>query len=241
MVDQISIVFPAFNEAENVREAARRAREAVEIAGIPAYEIIFVDDGSTDGTAERIEEARAEDPNIRLVRHPRNRGYAEALKSGFGAARMKYIFYSDSDNQFDLKELKNLLRAIEDYDIVCGFRIYRFDPLTRLFLAWGYNLVARALFRIRVRDIDCAFKLFRREVFDLITIESKKFFIDTEILAKATKLRLRVTEIGVRHYPRPAGRSTVRPSHVLSTIRELAAMWVRINFRSGAGGGPAGV
>jgi glycosyltransferase involved in cell wall biosynthesis len=240
MVEEISIVFPAYNEVENVEEAARRAREAVALARIPSSEIIFVDDGSTDGTAEKVEALAAEDPRVRLVRHPRNRGYAEALKSGFAAARMKYIFYSDSDNQFDLKELKNLLPAIEDYDIVCGFRIYRFDPLTRLFLAWGYNLVARILFRIRVRDIDCAFKLFRREVFDLITIESKKFFVDTEILAKAVKHRLRVTEIGVRHYPRPAGRSTVRPSHVLSTLGELAEMWVRIHFGPRAGGGRSG-
>jgi glycosyltransferase involved in cell wall biosynthesis len=233
MVDEISIVFPAYNEIENVAEAARRAREAVELARIPTWEVIFVDDGSSDGTAGRVEELGAADPRIRLVRHPRNLGYAEALKSGFSAARMKYIFYSDSDNQFDLKEMKNLLPAIEDYDIVCGFRIYRFDPLTRLVLAWGYNLVARTLFRIRVRDIDCAFKLFRREVFDVIRIESRKFFVDTEILAKARRRGLRVTEIGVRHYPRPAGRSTVRASHVISTLRELAQMWVRINLKGG--------
>lgn len=240
MVQELSIVFPAYNEAENVAEAARRAGEAATLARIAEYEILFVDDGSSDGTAAKVEALAAADPRIRLIRHPRNLGYAAALRTGFTAARMRYIFYSDSDNQFDLRELKNLLPAIEDYDIVCGFRIYRFDPLTRLVLAWGYNLVARTLFRIRVRDIDCAFKLFRREVFDVITIESKKFFVDTEILAKARRLRLRVTEIGVRHYPRPAGRSTVRASHVASTIAELVSMWVKIYFRGGAKGSAGG-
>ena len=104
-------------------------------------------------------------------------------------------------------------------------RIYRFDPLTRLFLAWCYNLLARTIFRLRVRDIDCAFKLFRREVFDVIEIRSKKFFVDTEILAKARYHGFRITEIGVRHYPRVGGSSTVRPSHVLSTLKELTKIW----------------
>jgi hypothetical protein len=127
-----------------------------------------------------------------------------------------------------VREVKNLLPASEDYDIVTGFRIYRYDPLSRLILAWGYNLVARTIFRLRVRDIDCAFKLFRREVFDVIEIKSKKFFVDTEILAKARFHGFRMTEIGVRHYPRAGGQSTVRPSHVLSTLRELAKMWLEI-------------
>jgi len=231
MVDQVSIVFPAYNEVENVEEAVHRAVQAVELAGVSDYEILFVDDGSTDGTAEKVEQLSAANPKVRLIRHPKNRGYAEALKSGFTSASKKYVFYSDSDNQFDLRELKNFLPSIEDYDIVCGFRIYRFDPFSRLVLSWGYNLIARMIFRIRVRDIDCAFKLFRREVFDVIEIESKKFFVDTEILAKAKRLGLRVTEIGVRHYPRKAGSSTVRPSHILSTIRELSEMWVRIYLR----------
>lgn len=240
MVSEISIVFPAYNEEENVDAAARQAIEAVNLAGVADWEVLFVDDGSRDATAARVEALAASEPRIRLVRHEKNRGYAQALKTGFDAATKKFIFYSDSDNQFDLKELKNFLPAIGDYDIVCGFRIYRFDPFSRLVLAWGYNLVARTLFRIRVRDIDCAFKLFRREVFDVIRIESKKFFVDTEILAKARKHGFRVTEIGVRHYPRPAGTSTVRPSHVISTIRELVEMWFKIYLGGGGSGGRPG-
>ena len=144
---------------------------------------------------------------------------------------MPLVFYTDADNQFDVHELKNLLPSIDDYDIVSGFRIYRFDPFSRLVLSWGYNLLVRVLFRIRVRDVDCAFKLFRREIFDRIHIESKRFFVDTEILAKASRLGLKMTEIGVRHYPRTAGESTVRPSHVLHTLAEIASMWRDIYLR----------
>ncbi|NNE09506.1 MAG: glycosyltransferase family 2 protein [Gemmatimonadetes bacterium] len=232
MVSELSIVYPAYNEEENVDMSYERAVEAVKLAGVEDYEILFVDDGSSDRTAELVNALEKKDPHVRLIKHPTNLGYAEALKSGFTAASKKYVFYSDADNQFDLKEIKNFLPAIEDYDIVCGFRIYRFDPLSRLFLSWGYNLIARTIFRIRVRDIDCAFKLFRKDVFDKITIESKKFFVDTEILAKAKKYDLKVTEIGVRHYPRTAGSSTVRPSHVISTVAELIEMWFKISFRS---------
>jgi dolichol-phosphate mannosyltransferase len=130
-----------------------------------------------------------------------------------------------------MRELKNLLAAIDDYEIVCGFRIYRFDPFSRLVLSWGYNLIVRVLFRIRVRDVDCAFKLFRREVFDTVHIESKKFFVDTEILAKASRAGMKMTEIGVRHFPRTAGESTVRPSHVIHTLVEIVSMWTDIYVR----------
>jgi hypothetical protein len=141
------------------------------------------------------------------------------------------IFYTDSDNQFDVKEIRHLLPLIEDADIVCGFRIYRFDPLTRLVLSWGFNLLVRIIFRIKVRDIDCAFKLFRREVFDKVKIESKKFFVDAEMLAKARYYGFRLAELGVRHYPRTAGSSTVRPSHIISTLKELARIWINIHSK----------
>jgi len=224
----ISFVLPAYNEEDNIEKAVRAVVQAAETIDIEDYEVVVVNDGSADRTAEILERLRVENPHIRPIHHPKNLGYADALRTGFTSAKLPLVFYTDSDLQFDVKEVKNLLPAIEDYDIVCGFRIYRYDPLTRLFLAWGYNLVARTVFRLRVRDIDCAFKLFRREVFDVIQIRSKKFFVDTEILAKARHHGFRMTEIGVRHYPRAGGRSTVRASHVVSTLRELIKMWLEI-------------
>lgn len=122
--------------------------------------------------------------------------------------------------------------AIEDYDIVSGFRIYRYDPLTRLFLSWGFNLLVRTIFRIKVRDIDCAFKLYRRSIFEKVKIQTRDFFVDSEILAKARKAGFSMTEIGVRHYPRRSGHSTVRASHIIKTLKELAKIWTEIYFGS---------
>lgn len=224
----ISFVLPAYNEQDNIEKAVRVILEVAEGLDLGDYEVIIVDDGSSDRTAETIDRLKEENPHVRPIHHPTNLGYADALRTGFSGARCDLVFYTDSDLQFDVHEVKNLLPAIEDYDIVTGFRIYRYDPLSRLALAWGYNLLARTIFRLRVRDIDCAFKLFRREVFDVIKIRSKKFFVDTEILAKARFHGFRMTEIGVRHYPRACGTSTVRPSHVLSTLRELAKIWLEI-------------
>jgi glycosyltransferase involved in cell wall biosynthesis len=230
--DSISAVLPAYDEEENIEKATRDMAAVLASLALRDWEVIVVDDGSHDRTGEICDRLAAEDPqHIRVIHHQPNRGYAEALKTGFTSARHQLIFYTDSDNQFDVKEMKRLLPLIEDADIVCGFRIYRFDPLTRLILSWGFNLLVRILFRIPVRDIDCAFKLFRREVFDKVTIESKKFFVDAEVLAKARYYGFRLVEIGVRHYPRPAGRSTVRASHIFSTLRELAHIWRNIYLR----------
>jgi len=230
-LDTISGVLPAYNEEENVETATRRMAEVFDSLGFREWEIIIVDDGSVDRTGEIADRLRAEDPRIRVFHHNPNEGYAKALRTGFSNSRYGLIFYTDSDNQFDVSELSNLLPLIQDCDIVNGFRIYRFDPLTRLVLSWGFNLLVRMVFWIKVRDIDCAFKLFRREVFDKVTIESKKFFVDAEVLAKARYYGFRMKEIGVRHYPRPAGRSTVRPSHIPSTLLELGRIWIGIHFK----------
>ncbi|HXG95463.1 MAG TPA: glycosyltransferase family 2 protein [Blastocatellia bacterium] len=230
--ETISAVLPAFNEEENIETATTRMCDVLRSLNLRDWEVIVVNDGSIDRTGEIAARLAAQDSeHIRVFHHNPNKGYAEALKTGFTNARHQLIFYTDSDNQFDVREIVNLLPLIEDADIVCGFRIYRFDPLTRLVLSWGFNLLVRIIFRIKVRDIDCAFKLFRREVFDKVTIESKKFFVDAEVLAKAKYFGFKMVEIGVRHYPRPAGRSTVRPSHIPSTLRELARIWVNIHSK----------
>lgn len=230
--DSISAVLPAFNEEENIEIAARRVVDVLKSLGLRDWEVIIVNDGSVDRTGEIADRVAGEDPDhIRVFHHNPNRGYAEALKTGFSNGRYQLLFYTDSDNQFDVKELTNLLPLIENADLVNGFRIYRFDPLTRLVLSWGFNLIVRAIFRIKVRDIDCSFKLFRREVFDKVQIESRKFFVDAEVLAKARYHGFRMVEIGVRHYPRPAGRSTVRASHIFSTLAELGRIWVNIYLK----------
>lgn len=231
--ESISAVLPAYNEEENIQNAANRMADVLGSLGLLDWEVLIVDDGSVDQTGKIADDLATEDPaHIRVFHHNPNRGYASALNTGFTNARHQLIFFTDSDLQFDVGEIRSLLPLIENFDIVCGFRIYRFDHLTRLVLSWGFNLLVRMMFSIGVRDIDCAFKLFRREVFDKVTIESKKFFVNAEVLAKAKYFRFRLAEIGVRHYPRTAGRSTVRPSHIVSTLRELAHIWINVHSKS---------
>lgn len=231
MRKSISAVLPAYNEGDNIARAVHDTVAVLETLPIEDYEVIVVDDGSTDQTPAICDELAGQNQHVQIIHHPTNRGYAHALKSGFAAASQSLIFYTDADNQYDVRELKNLLPAIEDYDIVVGFRIYRFDPPFRLLVAWVYNVLVRLLFRIKTRDIDCAFKLFRREVFDRITIETRGFFVDAEIMAKACHYNYSMTEIGVRHYPRTAGRSTINARAIGPTLQALWQIWSQLYLK----------
>jgi glycosyltransferase involved in cell wall biosynthesis len=222
-------VLPAYNEQDNI---ARAVMHAIEV--LPAlaseWEVIVVDDGSRDQTAAVVERLVSEHyPNVRLLRHPVNKGYGAALRSGFLRARHEYVFYTDSDNQFDIGELRYALPMMRDADVLIGFRVYRYDDPIRVVMSWVYNRLVRIMFRVRVRDVDCAFKIFRREVTDKIFIETDSFFVDTELVAKARKWNFRIVEKGVRHYPRSAGETTVSSSDIPRTLRVVFQMWLRIH------------
>jgi dolichol-phosphate mannosyltransferase len=169
---------------------------------------------------------------VRLLNHVRNRGYGAALRTGFAAAHYDLVFFTDSDNQFDISELEHFLPLMRQYDIVTGFRVYRYDPVLRSVLSWIYNRMVSVLFRVHVRDVDCAFKLFRKEAIDKIAPRCDNFFASTEILARGRKWNFRIAEKGVRHYPRMAGETTVRASDIPRTLREISRMWRRIYFPS---------
>lgn len=220
----LSIVLPAFNEEENIAAAVGRCFSVLEQLGV-AHEVIVVNDGSADATSSICKKLAEENSRLRVIDFERNKGYGVALRTGFLAARFRHVFYTDSDNQFDVSELKYLLPIIDTYDLVVGFRVYRYDRPMRLFLSWGYNLLVRLVFSIRIHDIDCAFKLFRREIFDEMQLEANDFFIDTEIVVKAKRLGYRLNEVGVRHYPRMAGKTTIRPSDIPRTLRTLLRIW----------------
>ncbi|HSJ29316.1 MAG TPA: glycosyltransferase family 2 protein, partial [Acidimicrobiia bacterium] len=183
-----------------------------------------------DDTSVIVKQAASRYPWIRAVDHDVNRGYGAALRSGFIAATGDVVAYSDSDNQFDLVEFADHLPLMEKADLVAGFRVYRFDPLPRLIVSWIYNRLVRILFRVPVRDVDCSFKLIRRDKLDRLVLMCDDFFIDTEIVARARKWNWRITEVGVRHYPRLAGRTTVKPSDVPRTLRRVAHMWFAIHY-----------
>jgi len=217
---EVSCVLPAYNEERCIEKAVTAAMTALrKCAG--RFEVVVVDDGSSDGTAEILKTLGARYPELRVIRHPANKGYGAALRTGFLAAKCDLVFFTDSDVQFDMDQIQDLLPLSDSHDIVTGFRIRRNDPLLRFLLSRGYNALVRTFFGFRVRDINCAFKLYRRDLFREISIDSDDYFVAAEIFAKAHVLGRSITETGVNHFPRYAGQTKVRPSAIPQTIRQL--------------------
>jgi len=231
--ESISIIFPAFNEEDNIESAIAAARKAMLKFFAPdKIEIIPVDDGSTDNTRKILDRLAASCPDVRPIHHAKNKGYGAALRTGLYAARNELVFFSDSDLQFDLEEIEYLLDHIDEYEIVAGYRGKRADAAQRRLNAWGWNMLVRSLLGVKVRDIDCAFKLFRREVFDTIKLTSVGAMVNTELLALATQQKMRIKEVRVSHYPRTAGTQTGANLKVIAkAFRELFAMYGRLKLR----------
>lgn len=203
----ISVVLPAYNEEENVGQAVQSVLEVMNSI-TPHYEVIVVDDGSRDRTSEVVRELAASHPQVRLIRHEVNQGYGGALTSGFKAATRELIFFTSSDNQYDVGEIKKLLPFIATADLVIGYRAHRQDPFIRRLFAWGWNTLVNLLFGYVARDIDCAFKLFKREVLSHVPIASRGAMIDTELLVGAKRRGFSIVEVPVSHFPRLAGSQT---------------------------------
>jgi dolichol-phosphate mannosyltransferase len=232
----LSLVIPAYNEAAVIRQAIAEADEALARLG-GDYEILVVDDGSTDNTTALVKEAAQGRPHVRLLVHPRNRGYGAALRTGFEAARHDYVAFTDADCQFDLNDLACLLPLSERCPVVVGYRRHRQDPALRRFVSWGYNQVVRTLLGTRVRDCDCALKVFRRDALVHLLPETGGFFVNTEILTRARQLDYEIAEVGVRHRPRQGGASKVSLGDVPRILKTLVPFWwTRVLF---PGTGPA--
>ncbi len=223
----LSIFFPAYNEEANIREAVEKAIRIVEDSPyIREYEIIVVDDGSTDNTEREVKRLMERHPGVRLIAHPENMGYGAALKSGIAAARMEYVFFTDADLQFDLVELQNLLVHIPQNDVVVGYRAPRRDPLMRLVNAKGWNMLNRMLFGLRVTDIDSAFKLFRREVVQALPLRSQGAMVSAEMLIRLVRQGFAIKEIPVSHAPRRAGSPTgAKLSVIVRAFREMVGLY----------------
>jgi dolichol-phosphate mannosyltransferase len=220
----ITLVFPAFNEAAVIARAVREAEAALS-AHFARFEIAVVDDGSWDGTAEEVRRVLPESPHARLLQHRFNRGYGGALRTGFEAARFELVAFTDADCQFDLNDLARLADAAKEIPVVVGYRADRKDPWLRRFLSRGYNLLARALCGTRVRDVDCALKVFRRDALQPLLPESRGFFVNTEMMTRARQVGLRVAELPVAHRPRAGGASKVSLREVPRTARTLLGFW----------------
>lgn len=206
-LSSISLIFPAYNEEQNIEKAIS---EAIRVLSQHAdkFEVITVNDGSADKTGEIINSLAKQDNRIVPVHHEKNKGYGAAVGTGFRTASCDFVFFTDSDLQFDLNEIAELIKHINNYDIVVGYRAKRADPLHRKLNAWAWNQLVRALLGIKVRDIDCAFKLFRRKVFDSIILSSLGAMVNTELLAMCKQYDFTVKEVPVSHYPREKGQQT---------------------------------
>lgn len=220
----LSLILPAYNEEAGIAQAVDEADDALRQFGV-AYEIIVVDDGSQDQTAMIVQQEMHNRPRVRLVRHDGNRGYGAALRTGFEAARGGRIAFSDADCQFHLADLALLIPLTEQHPVAVGYRVDRQDPWLRKFYSRGYNLLARTLLGTRVRDIDCALKVFRREALAKILPQTSGFFVNTEMLTQARQQRLSIAEVGVRHRPRQRGVSKVSPRDIPRTLNALLPFW----------------
>lgn len=217
----VSAFLPCRNEEGNVERVVTATVRALEALGVP-FEVIVVDDGSTDGTAEVARRLSGRDPRVRLVQHPRNLGYGAALRTGFASARYPWVFFTDGDGQFDPADIVRLVAHADSADLVVGYRVRRRDPVHRRLFGWMWNLLVRVWFGVRVRDVDCAFKLLRAEVVRDLPLRATGAFLSTELLCRAARKGARIVEVGVPHYPRRWGRqSGGRPDVVLRAFWEL--------------------
>ena len=224
----ISVFFPCYNEQDNVTRVVEQAVDVLEKL-MADFEVIIVDDGSGDSTGKIIDELSGKNDRIKAVHHEINLGYGAALQSGFKAATKELVFYTDGDGQFDINEMPPLLELMEQCDIVSCYRLNRQDNFVRKINAWCWTKLVCFLFGLKIRDIDCAFKLYRRVIFDNINLVSTGALIDTEILARAIRKGYRVVQRGVHHYPRPAGTQTGANLRViLRAFKELFGLWGRI-------------
>jgi hypothetical protein len=224
----LSYFFPVYNELSNIRAMVEDASRV--LPGIARqYEIIIVDDGSTDGTSEEADRIASENSSVRVVHHRPNRGYGAALKSGIAAARYQYIAFTDGDRQFDLSEIGRLANETGDYDVVIGYRKRRADSFNRELNAKAYRTLIRVMFGLRVRDIDCAFKLLKSEAVKKIALSSDGALISAELLIKLQMVGYRIKEVPVTHLPRKAGEQTgAKLRVILKMFYELIPLYMQL-------------
>jgi glycosyltransferase involved in cell wall biosynthesis len=227
----LSFFFPALNEEDHVRALVDEALKV-----LPRFaddlDVTIVDDGSTDRTGAIADELAGRDPRVRVVHHAARLGYGGAVRSGLRAATKPWVFYTDGDKQFALEDLGRLVAATDDADVVVGYRIKRADPARRRFVAWVYNRLIRLLFDGGWRDVDCAFKLFRRDVFERVPLErvrSDGALFSPELLISLRRGGVRVRQVAVRHFPRTAGEEKgASPLVIARAIRDLVLLRLRL-------------
>lgn len=222
----LTVFFPCYNEEANVERTTQAALKMCRRVSAD-FEVIIVNDGSKDRTGEIADRLAAEHPGeVRAVHNNPNLGYGGALQRGFREARKDWVFYTDGDGQFDFEEIDKLLPMLSQYDIISAYRLDRQDPFMRKVNAFCWTTLVNVAFWLWLRDIDCAFKIYPRKLFEQIPMKSTGALIDTEILARAKRLGYTIGQVGVHHYPRVAGSQTGANLRViLRAFKELFRLW----------------
>ncbi len=224
----ISFFFPCYNESLNVGGMIDQAVKVGEEYGAD-YEVVVVDDGSSDNSADIVNDWSRKNPRVRLVQHPKNLGYGAALRTGFANSKKDLVFLADGDNQFRISDIEKLFSKIDSCDVVAGYRIRRQDAPLRRLNGFLWTRLVRLLFGLRVRDVDCAFKLFRRKAVAGLSLKSDHLLTHAEILARIKRKGFRIEEIGVPHYPRTAGKATATGAgRIFKSFRELFFLYWNI-------------
>lgn len=227
-VTNLTVSLPAYNEQDNIGPMVDLVRQQVGPL-VEDLEIIVVDDGSADDTAEVVAAIAQDDPRVRLVRHPVNLGYGAAVYDGVWAATKEYIFFTDSDRQFRLEELPRFMARLTEADMVIGYRHARSDPWFRRLFGQGWSWLVNLMFGYTARDVDCAYKLFTRQVIETIQVDSRGATFSAEFLVRAKRAGFRIVEEPVSHHPRTAGSQTgANPRVILRAFRELAKLRWRL-------------
>ena len=228
----LSIFFPAYNDAGTIASL-------VLIAGMTArrltadYEVIVVDDGSPDHTGELLDEMARSYPWLKVVHHEQNRGYGGALRTGFETASKDLVFYTDGDAQYDPREMAALWEALsERVDFVNGYKIGRSDPLHRIAIGRAYHWFVRLAFGLRLRDVDCDFRLMRRRVFERVDLTRSSGVICVELCKKVQDAGFGIAQVPVHHYHRTYGQSQFfNFPRVARTLLDLGRLWVELVLR----------
>jgi glycosyltransferase involved in cell wall biosynthesis len=235
----LSLVLPAYNEEANIEIVVRRALDI-----LPDYtegfEIVIVNDGSRDNTRDIINRLAKEDSRVKPIHHRDNQGYAGAVKSGFRATTCDYVMFMDSDRQFDIADIRLLTPFVPLFDIVAGFRMERSDPVHRRINAEVFNLATRILFDVHIRDLDCAFKVFRGDLIRSLELTSGGALLNAETMAKLRRQGATMVQIGVPHHPRVAGTATGGNIKViLRAMYGTIVLWMRMHRYTPPASAPA--
>lgn len=234
MIKNLSVFFPAYNEEKNIENTVLKADQVLKSLKLDAYEIIVINDGSKDNTGKIADELAQGNKNIRVIHHNPNKGYGEALKSGFYNSKYDWIAFTDSDGQFDFSEITDFINKQEEEgaDLVIGFYKKRQVGLfTKITTKLFWEPVVLILFSLHVKDIDCAFKLISKKVIDTIPKlkASRGAFISSELLVKAKRARFKIVEIGITHHERKMGKGTSRSlSVIINSYLDLFKLWWKL-------------